>query len=221
MRTEKQKRNRLIWAKSKDWTYEDWARVIFSDEAKFQVCVGDERKRVIRSQREAFHNDCLKLTVKFAKGVMVRGCVSAYGTGCLELINGTVNAEMYKTILENNLLPSIELFNAKDPTNTSFIFQQVGAAVHTAKSVKQWFADQGMRVLSWPSSSPDLNIIENVWHYMKKHFREHPQRNLPDLRVKIQELWNGIPPHVTDKLIRSMPTRIRAVIKAKGDVTAY
>ncbi|RYA67823.1 hypothetical protein DD592_27240, partial [Enterobacter cloacae complex sp. 2DZ2F20B] len=61
MLTEKQKINRLNWAKSKvSWTVEDWPKVIFNDESKFDVCMGDLRKRVIRTKNEAYHKDCLK-----------------------------------------------------------------------------------------------------------------------------------------------------------------
>ncbi|XP_050519064.1 uncharacterized protein LOC126893155 [Diabrotica virgifera virgifera] len=70
--TEAQKRNRYIWAKSKlSQTKLDWDKVIYSDESKFDVCVGDYRKRVIREKTEAFHKDCLKKTVKFPQGIMV------------------------------------------------------------------------------------------------------------------------------------------------------
>jgi hypothetical protein len=89
--TKKQKKNRYEWAKSKlSWTVDDWAKIIFSDESKFDVCVGDFRKRVIRSKDEAFHADCIKRTVKFPKGVMIWGCMSAKGLGNFEFIDGTV-----------------------------------------------------------------------------------------------------------------------------------
>jgi hypothetical protein len=40
--TEKQKKNRLLWAQSKvKCTDEDWSKVVFSDESKFDVSVGD------------------------------------------------------------------------------------------------------------------------------------------------------------------------------------
>lgn len=71
-----QTKNRLIWARNyRFWTQEQWRSVIWSDESKFDVCVGDTRKRVLRTAKEAYHNDCLVKKVKFPKSVMVWGCM--------------------------------------------------------------------------------------------------------------------------------------------------
>lgn len=221
MLTEKQKRNRLIWAKSKlSWTFKDWSTIIFSDESKFDVCVGDCRKRIIRTKDEAFYKDCLKRTVKFPKGLMVWGCVSAEGVGKLQYVDGIINAVKYQGILENNLLPTITELKSKHP-DMNFIFQQDGAACHTAKTTKKWFGENDILLLSWPSNSPDLNIIENVWHKIKAELRNDPQRTMPALKEKIAQIWSKISPDYCKKLISSMPDRIRAVIKAKGDVTPF
>ncbi|CAH1379168.1 unnamed protein product [Tenebrio molitor] len=170
--TKKQKKNRYEWAKSKlSWTVDDWAKIIFSDESKFDVCVGDFRKRVIRSKDEAFHADCIKRTVKFPKGVMIWGCMSAKGLGNFEFIDGIVNAEKYQKILTNSLLPSFNKLHAEE----NFIFQQDEASCHTVKSTQKWLSEKGITVLSWPSSSKDLNIIETLWHKMKQQLRNNPK----------------------------------------------
>lgn len=194
-----------------------WNKIIFSDESKFDISVGDCRKRIIRDKNEAFHSSCLKRTVKFAQGVMVWGCMSANGVGKLEFITGNVNAEKYQQILENSLLPSIETLHP----DGNFIFQQDGASSHTAKSTIRWIDHHNMSLLKWPSSSPDLNVIETLWHNMKRHLRDHPQRTLPDLKKKIQQIWDAYTPAYCRSLLSSMPARVKAVIKRKGDVTSY
>lgn len=216
--TDKQKKTRLAWAKSKlSWSVEDWSNVIFSDESKFDVCVGDHRKRVIRTKQEAFHKDCLKRTVKFPTGVMIWGCMASSGLGCFEFVDGTINAVKYQQILQNSLLPSIETLNVGE----NFIFQQDGAPCHTAKTTKKWLSDHKINILSWPSNSPDLNVIETVWHKMKQALRNNPQRTLPELKAEIEQIWNRFTPEMCRSLVESMPNRIRAVIKSKGDVTPF
>lgn len=86
---------------------------------------------------------------------------------------------------------------------------------------KKWMGEHEIKVLSHPSSSPDLNPIETLWHKMKQHLRNHPQRTWPQLRVKLQEIWDSFTPEFGEKLVRTMPNRVQAVIRAKGDVTLY
>lgn len=68
-------KRRLLWAKEKvNWTPEQWANVIWSDESKFNVQGSDGRVRVIRKEGERYHPDLVKQTVKFGNGsVMIWG----------------------------------------------------------------------------------------------------------------------------------------------------
>ena len=131
--TLQQKKNRVRWAKQhKNWTIQQWDVVQWSDEARFEVCVGDSRSRVIRRKHEAFHPDCLKRKVKFPASVMVWGSMSSRGVGKLHFIEGTVDTNKYLDILEESLLPVMEahLISGQD-----FVSQQYGAACHTSKKV--------------------------------------------------------------------------------------
>lgn len=166
------KAKRLAWSKARRlWVQRQWDSVIFSDESKFDVCVGDSRTRVIRKRNEAYHTDCLRRAVKFPASVMVWGCMSSKGVGKLHFIDGTIKAMDYVNILETNLLPSIPNLSTAD----EYIFQQDGAPPHTAKLTKNWFLSKNIPVLDWPASSPDLNPIESLWALMKRRLRNDPR----------------------------------------------
>ncbi|KAF2884664.1 hypothetical protein ILUMI_21499 [Ignelater luminosus] len=102
-----------------------------------------------------------------------------------------------------------------------FIFQQDGASCHTAKTTRQWFQNHNIQILDWPSSSPGLNVTEALWHKMKRCLRNAHRRTLPNLKTKLEEIWSSTTQLDCESLVSSMLARIKAVIKAKGDVTPY
>ena len=201
----------------KDWTQEQWNSVVFSDESKFDVSVGDQRGRVVRNKHEGFHESCLKRTVKFPAGQMIWGCMSNKGVAPLCFIDGTVNANKYQNILQEHLLPSMQQFNCSE----NMIFQQDGASCHTAKSSIKWLNDHKIKVMEWPSSSPDLNPIENLWGQIKKKLRCVRPRTKQILKENLSELWSQINAEDCQNLYNSMHKRMQGVIAAKGDVTRY
>lgn len=217
--TSQQKKNRIKWAKEhKNWTLHQWDAVEWSDESRFEVCVGDSRSRVIRKKHEAFHPDCLKRKVKFPASVMIWGSMSSKGVGKLHFIEGIVDTNKYLDILEESLLPVMEehLTSGQD-----FVFQQDGAGCHTSKKSLKWMEDYGIPLLGWVSNSPDLSPIETLWREMKKALRKHPARTIPELKQRLQEIWDSFTPEFCQSLVHTMPQRLLDVITRKGDVTQW
>ena len=52
---------------------------------------------------------------------------------------------------------------------------------HTSKVVAKWLKNNEVKVLEWPSQSPDLNPIEHFWAELKKCVRARRPTNLTQL----------------------------------------
>ena len=73
-------------------------------------------------------------------------------------------------------------------------------------------------MLDWPANSPDLNIIEEVWNIMKRCMRSSRPTSLVELKELIVNTWSSIQMQELKSLAASMPKRIAAVIRAKGNL---
>ena len=77
--------------------------------------------------------------------------------------------------------------------------------------------------MDWPVQSPDLNLIEHLWEYLKRQLNRHPDSPLGvwELWERVEAEWCEIKVEACQKLIESMPGMIEGVIKAKGGNTKY
>jgi len=184
----------------------------FSDESTFQQIRGCGYNYVRRPTGKRLDPKYTIKTVKHSPLVMVWGAISA-NSGCGIHIfrkDERVNAAKYISLLNSKV-------KADMAVSGTTIFQQDSAPCHTDKSVKKWFADNNVTILlNWPSSSPDLNVIENCWNLMKKKVAAHCPTSEADVTDILKRVW------VTEITPDYRKTeRIAMVLRNRGYPTKY
>ena len=174
-------KKRLSWCK--DYSKVDsafWTNVIFSS----------RRNYVRRPKNTRFLSKYVTSTTKFGgKSIMVWGCIKENGERYLIRANCNINSVEYQRILKEGLIPNL---------NKNSILQQDNAPCHKARYTQNFMDNNHVCCIDdWPSQSPDLNIIENLWKYLKDRLSTYSPRNTDEFwafakenGLKFQILWS-------------------------------
>ncbi len=210
--------SRLEFAKEhENWSVREWGRVVFSDESAFRLNNASGRSFVRRNENERWDEGLYEAHTGQTRSLMVWGALAMDGSGVIVRLEGTVDAESYIDTIRYRLRR--EFPGLYDNT---LIYQHDNAPIHTARRVTTWLREKNITVMKWPSKSPDLNIMENVWSRMKYELRELTFGNLDELWEEIRFIWeNIISNEFILSLYQSLPRRMAEVIRVNGLHTKY
>lgn len=199
----------------------DWCNniVIFSDEKCFKSDK-DGRKILWRKDGERYHQKNIlpcRSSGRITLGYW--GWMSSMGPGELVEVGGRNTSQGYLDILQNVMLPTVRVAYPDE----HIYFVHDNCSVHRARMVQDWLSVQeNLTVIEWPSKSPDLNPIENLWGHMVLNWDSsdvRSKRNLDNLVSSMWESFRGT--DLCENLVASMRTRLQEVIDNEGAPIRY
>ena len=96
------------------------------------------------------------------------------------------------------------------------MLMQDNAPAHTSNYAIKFFKTNGISVMCCPSTSPELNPIENICDIIDDRLKTMRPRNLKELQSIIQQIWDNITEETCKELVDSMPRRLKSCQRVKG-----
>lgn len=218
--TKDHRKQRLDWClEHASWTYNDWARVHFSDESNFTLINRKCKPVVRRFKHEKWHPKFLLPKLQGGGGsIGVFGMMSWHGVDGCRVYQGHMDQWKYMDTLDEILLKAI---SEAENNNQELIFQQDNAPCHKSFWSCCWFIEKNINPMPWPARSPDLSPIEHIWANIDRELLKNPPKSMVQLEIEIARHWEEYPREKCINLIESMPDRILACIKANGGHFKY
>jgi len=195
----------------------DWRSIIFTDESDlFPDKQGKLHYR--RYEGEMVDLDVGIETRWDPRKVKVWGSISYDGVGRLVKYTKTVKSDKYIEFLNDVLLEDFPGLRGTKTRRGKYLLQQDNARPHVSYDVKKYLEAQHVHCLVWPSYSPDLSPIENVWGFIKEELykKNNELFTVDDTWEEIQRIWNFDVDPLLRKLYEDIPFRIQKVIDRQG-----
>ncbi|GFW34172.1 transposable element Tcb2 transposase [Trichonephila clavipes] len=194
---------RLQWCREHhNWSEQDWACVLFSDESRFSLSSDCRRQLIWRESGTAYRPENIQEKDRYPTcSIMVWAGIMINGRTRLHVVaNGTVTGQRY---IDEVLLPHVRLVHGA--VGDKFVFMDDNATCHRTLAVQDCLDSEGIQHLVWPARSPDLNPIENVWDALGRQVagRNYPPTKKNTLIRALTEEWDKLPQQLLDNVVQS------------------
>lgn len=209
--TDQHKATRVAWCIPRLLWNEEWHHYVFTDEKKFNLDGPDGWAYYWHDKRKP--EQIFSKRQHGGGSVMVWAGFGYSGSTPIMFISGRLNSERYIEVLRDQFSPYFDQC-AVPPA----VFQQDNASIHASHRTTQWLNENFNWENNWPSKSPDLNIMENMWAILSRevYMNNKHYRTVAELKLAIVRCWAAITQETRQKLVNSMPGRMVKVIAGDG-----
>ena len=127
----------------------------------------------------------------------------------------------YRTvILEPLLIPFAKRCNLNQllMSELPMLVQEEKAPAHASKYQDELFRLHDIMRLLWPGNSPDMNMIEPCWPWMKRTTtKKGAPRTRRDAEERWKKAWDDLPQEKIQAWIERIPRHLRIIQFLKGD----
>ncbi|GFW67523.1 transposable element Tcb1 transposase [Trichonephila clavipes] len=168
----------LQWCREHhNWTEQDWACVLFSDESRFSLSSDCRRQLIWRESGTAYRPENIQEKDRYPTcSIMVGASILINGHTRLHVVaNGTMTGQRY---IDEVLPPHVRLF--RGTVSDKFVFMDDNATY--------------------------LNPIENVWDALGRQVagRNYPPTNKNTLIRALTEEWDKLPQQLLDNVVQML-----------------
>jgi hypothetical protein len=216
--TRKSRETRVQYAISHQHWQNEWRSVLFSDVVHFGLGVS-RKARVWNRRDEQLCDECLQSREEVDKyifhcwamvGYDYKSSLVFYGDG----ENSTLTQDEYISLI---LRPHLQPANAGkrivllEPTSGIYENSRTGRS-----AVQSFLESIQVPYTLNPPSSPDLNVVKDIFMLLKKRLQKRVISDESELRSAVLEEWDGITAKDINKVVDRMKGRMEKVIRRKG-----
>lgn len=155
--------------------------IVFTDEKRFNGDGPDSWKSWMPKGKKLSRNR----RQQGGPSLQVYGALIPGPRFCVWKLSNHTDSEGFMDFIEDCVLPTVKL-QMRDSEIAHWKLQQDHAAIQSSIYSTQKFCELEIDLLDWPSRSPDLNLVEDVWSMLTSIVYDGPQLNSKE------EIWNKI-----------------------------
>jgi len=139
------------------------------------------------------------------------GAISQNGATSLEIWTGTLDGPLYQDIVTSHISEMEDLYPG------GFIFQHDNYGAH--KYAEPELKGHGLNIVKFPSYSPDLSPIENLWGALKERVKKDNPKTKKKLIKSLETHWEELTTvEALEPYFENLYGKYKQYIEIRGDL---